>query len=137
MTKAGNGGIMNKLNYSRQRQAIKDYLTFSKDHPTADDVYMDVRQQFPNISLGTIYRNLKLLIDIGEVIKVSNTDGKDRFDGKTEPHNHFQCVECNKVTDLDFDMENIHKINQLAGDSFEGEITSSSTMFYGTCGDCT
>jgi len=127
---------MQKLNYSRQRQAIKDCLTFSKMHPTADDVYMDVRQQFPNISLGTIYRNLKLLIDIGEVVKVSNKDGKDRFDGNPEPHNHFQCVRCNKVMDLDFDMENIHKINQLAGDNFAGEITSSSTMFYGTCSDC-
>jgi len=127
---------MQKLNYSRQRQAIKDCLTFSKSHPTADDVYVDVKQQFPNISLGTIYRNLKLLIDIGEVVKVCSTDGKDRFDGTPEPHNHFQCMKCNQVMDLDFDMENIHRINQLAGDNFDGEITSSSTMFYGTCSDC-
>ena len=128
---------MQKLNYSRQRQAIKDHLILSEVHPTADEVYADVKQQFPSISLGTIYRNLKLLIDIGEVVKVSNKDGKDRFDGTPEPHNHFQCMKCNRVTDLDFDMENIHKINQLAGDNFNGEITSSSTMFYGTCSDCT
>jgi len=128
---------MQKLNYSRQRQAIRESLTLNKSHPTADDVFADVRKQFPNISLGTIYRNLKLLVDLGEVVKVSPTDGKDRFDGNPKPHSHFQCMKCNRVIDLDFDMKNIHMINQLAGDNFDGEITSSSTLFYGTCGDCT
>ena len=53
------------MNYSRQRESIKDFLSTRKDHPTADTIYMNIRKQFPNISLGTIYRNLNLLSDIG------------------------------------------------------------------------
>ena len=79
------------LKYSRQRESIKHYLMTTKEHPTADTVYMHVKKEFPNISLGTVYRNLNLLTDIGEAIKISTPDGGDRFDGRIEPHNHFLC----------------------------------------------
>ena len=59
------------LKYSRQRQVIKDFLMTRKDHPTADTVYMNVRNEYPNISLGTVYRNLSLLADIGEIGRAS------------------------------------------------------------------
>ena len=62
---------MAALKYSRQREAIKHYLASTKEHPTADTVYMHVKKEFPNISLGTVYRNLNLLTDIGEAIKIS------------------------------------------------------------------
>ena len=58
------------LKYSRQREAIKTFLSTRKDHPTADAVYMQVRKEFPNISLGTVYRNLTLLSELGEVAKI-------------------------------------------------------------------
>ena len=70
---------MAALKYSRQREAIKHYLASTKEHPTADTVYMHVKKEFPNISLGTVYRNLNLLTDIGEAIKISTPDGGDRL----------------------------------------------------------
>ena len=80
---------MTALKYSRQRESIKDYLMHTNAHPTADMVYLHVKEQFPNISLGTVYRNLNLLSDMGEIIKIPTPDGADRFDGRTVPHYHF------------------------------------------------
>ena len=127
---------MAALKYSRQRESIKNYLMATKEHPTADEVYMNVKQEFPNISLGTVYRNLNLLTDIGEAIKISTPNGGDRFDGKLEPHNHFLCTKCGRLLDLELDMQSIDEVNRLAGENFDGVITSSSTLFYGECSDC-
>ena len=127
---------MAALKYSRQRESIKNYLMATKEHPTADDVYMNVKQEFPNISLGTVYRNLNLLTDIGEAIKISTPNGGDRFDGKLEPHNHFLCTKCGRLLDLELDMQSIDEVNRLAAENFDGVITSSSTLFYGECSDC-
>ena len=104
--------------------------------PTADTVYMHVKKEFPNISLGTVYRNLNLLTDIGEAIKISTPDGGDRFDGTVQPHNHFLCTKCGRFLDLELDMKSIEEMNRLANDCFDGMITSSSTLFYGECSDC-
>ena len=127
---------MTALKYSRQRESIKNFLMATKEHPTADEVYMNVKQEFPNISLGTVYRNLNLLTDIGEAIKISTPYGGDRFDGKLEPHNHFLCTKCGRLLDLDLDMHSIDEVNRLAAENFDGVITSSSTLFYGECSDC-
>ena len=72
---------MATLKFSRQRESIKQYLASTKEHPTADMVYMHVKEDYPNISLGTVYRNLNLLTDIGEALKIATPDGADRFDG--------------------------------------------------------
>ena len=73
---------MAALKYSRQRESIKHYLMTTKEHPTADTVYMHVKKEFPNISLGTVYRNLNLLTDIGEAIKyLLPTEEIDLMDG--------------------------------------------------------
>ena len=130
------GFLLAALKYSRQRESIKNYLMATKEHPTADEVYMNVKQEFPNISLGTVYRNLNLLTDIGEAIKISTPNGGDRFDGKLEPHNHFLCTKCGRLLDLELDMQSIDEVNRLAGENFDGVITSSSTLFYGECSDC-
>ena len=127
---------MAALKYSRQRESIKHYLMSTREHPTADTVYMHVKKDFPNISLGTVYRNLNLLTDIGEAIKISTPDGADRFDGRIEPHNHFLCTKCGRLLDLDLDMHSIEEVNRLAAEKFDGIITSSSTLFYGECSDC-
>jgi len=124
------------LKYSRQREAIQDYLASTKEHPTADTVHLNVKKVFPNVSLGTVYRNLSLLTDIGEAIKISTPEGRDRFDGNPAPHNHFYCTNCNCVLDLDLDMTHIHQINEVAAGCFNGVVESSVTMFYGKCGDC-
>ena len=122
------------LKYSRQRESIKKFLAERKDHPTADVVYFNIREQFPNISLGTVYRNLSLLADIGEIIKINVGDGADRFDGNVNPHYHFICKKCNQV--LDLDMEDIKGIDEIASESFAGKIDGHYAYFYGVCENC-
>ena len=125
---------MATLKYSRQRESIIEFLRTRHDHPTADTVYANVKEIYPNISLGTVYRNLSLLADIGEILKISTGEGPDRFDGNPMPHNHFICRKCHQVIDLE--MENIDHINEIAGKNFNGQIEGHITNFYGLCGDC-
>lgn len=124
------------LKHSRQRESIKNYLAATKEHPTADMVYMHVKNEFPNISLGTVYRNLNLLTELGEIIKIPTPDGGDRYDGTTRPHNHFFCTCCGGVMDLDLGMDMIEELNEEAGKGFDGQIESSSVIFYGKCKNC-
>ena len=91
---------MATLKYSRQRESIKEFLTGRTDHPTADFVYENMKQIYPNISLGTVYRNLSLLADLGEIQKLSSFGGADRFDARTVPHCHFMCTRCGRVMDV-------------------------------------
>lgn len=125
---------MATLKYSRQRESIKEYLRNTLEHPTADSVYMHVKKEYPNISLGTVYRNLNLLAELGEVVKITAPDGADRFDGNPQPHYHFFCNACGRV--LDLDMESIDHINEIAGKNFDGCIEAHVTTFFGRCGDC-
>lgn len=122
------------LKKSKQRDMIKAFLMGRKDHPTADVIYMNVRQELPNISLGTVYRNLTLLSDLGEIQRLHMGDGMDHFDADTSPHYHFVCTECNSVIDLE--MDDIDVINEIAAAHFDGRITGHVTHFYGTCSSC-
>ena len=88
------------LKHSKQRDAIKNFLADRYDHPTAETVYLNIKKEFPNISLGTVYRNLSLLAEIGEIQKLSTGIGPARFDGNTAPHYHFICNCCGNVLDL-------------------------------------
>ena len=127
---------MTNLKYSRQRASIKEYLISTHGHPTADTIYLHVKKQFPNISLGTVYRNLNLLADMGEAIKISTPDGGDRFDGDTSPHYHVVCTACGRVIDLMVDEDYIDSINLNANKNFNGKIDSHKILFYGICEDC-
>lgn len=122
------------LKFSRQREEIKRFLTTRKDHPTADTVYMNVRQAYPSISLGTVYRNLTLLADIGEIARIRVGDGIDHFDADTSPHYHFVCTDCGSVIDLD--MDNLDSLTDTAKSGFDGRIAGHVTYFYGTCKAC-
>ena len=122
------------VKYSRQRQAIIDYLCSTKEHPTAETVYTNVRINYPNVSLGTVYRNLTLLADIGEIQRLRVGDGVDHFDADVSPHYHFVCTECGSVIDLE--MNSIDNIIDIAGANFDGKITGHVTYFYGNCGNC-
>ena len=123
------------LKYSRQREAIKSFLMTRKDHPTADVVYENVRREFPNISLGTVYRNLTLLSDMGELLRLRVGDGMDHFDATTTPHYHFICNTCGRVIDLNID--SLESINEIAGAGFGGRIEGHVAYFYGSCDECT
>lgn len=120
--------------FSRQREAIKKYLSNTTSHPTAEIIYENIRLSYPKISLGTVYRNLNLLVQQGEILKVSCGDGSDHFDGNTSPHNHFICECCGCVSDLD--MEPIEHIQEIASANFNGKIKGHVTYFFGTCPKC-
>lgn len=122
------------LKHSKQRDCIKEFLASRKDHPTADTIYMNVRRAFPNISLGTIYRNLTLLADIGEIARIRVGDGIDHFDAVATPHYHFVCRKCGSI--MDVDMENMDSLTRLAARNFKGRIEGHSTYFYGQCEKC-
>ena len=125
---------MNTLKYSRQRESIKSCLMERKDHPTADAVYMSIREEYPNISLGTVYRNLNLLVELGEVVKLTCGDGADHFDADTSPHYHFVCSDCGQVIDLP--MQTREDLNRVAEEHFDGQVKNHTIYFYGTCKDC-
>lgn len=103
--------------HSKQREAIQFYLATHSNHPTAETVYLGIKEEFPNVSLGTVYRNLALLAENGEILKISTGVGPDRFDGCIDPHYHFFCTECGAVYDLK--MESIDHINDHCNHNFE------------------
>lgn len=122
------------MKYSRQREAIRKFLTTRKDHPTAEVVYQNLRLVYPRISLGTVYRNLALLVELGEAVKLPGIDGFDRFDGDPTPHYHFICENCHAVTDLC--LPPLDDLNGKAAKGFDGEIFRHSVYFYGKCRNC-
>ena len=119
---------------SRQRDEILKNLQSRRDHPTADMIYESVRKEYPNISLGTVYRNLSLLVDCGQVLKISTGTGADHFDGFTHPHNHFICKECGEVMDLDYIPE--ENVVKKASGGFPGCIEEYELKFMGKCEAC-
>lgn len=121
------------VRHSRQRDAIKCYLQGREDHPTADMIYEAIRCDFPNISLGTVYRNLSLLIELGEICKIT-TDGADRFDARVAPHKHFICRRCGQVQDVMVALED--PIPLVSGQWNGGEIDECRIEFYGICSAC-
>ncbi len=122
------------MKYSRQREAIREFLISRKDHPTAEIVYENIRTSYPRISLGTVYRNLALLVELGEAIKLPGIDGFDHFDANVDPHYHFICENCHAIVDLD--LPPLSEINEKASKTFDGVITGHSTYFYGKCKNC-
>jgi Fur family peroxide stress response transcriptional regulator len=122
------------MNYSRQRESIKQYLMSTKEHPTAEVVYQHVREEFPKISLGTVYRNLTLLVDMGEAKKISTGDGTDHFDGDTSAHSHYYCRCCNRIMDLEI----TPSVEQIlsASSAGLGTVESANLLFTGVCKEC-
>jgi len=125
---------MKTLKYSRQRESIKNSLMNRTDHPTADALYLSIRREYPNISLGTVYRNLKLLSDLGEITRFSCGDGSEHFDYKITPHYHFVCRKCGAIMDLPESM--VRETSELLTETVPGRIDSHSVFFYGECETC-
>lgn len=122
------------MKYSRQREAIRNFLKTRCDHPTAETIYAHVREDHPKISLGTVYRNLGQLSERGEVLKIICGDGADRYDARTDPHYHFVCSSCGAVRDVS--VEDVSAPAFLPGCEPEDEIDRCSILFYGTCSAC-
>jgi Fur family transcriptional regulator, peroxide stress response regulator len=119
---------------TKQREAILEVLRNSRSHPTADQIYDEVRKVIPNISKGTVYRNLQVLQDTGAAIGLDIDGAMRRFDGITENHYHFRCVHCGCVLDVDvpFDSELNQKIAERTG----LQISSHNLEFRGICQRC-
>ncbi|MBO5019119.1 MAG: transcriptional repressor [Clostridia bacterium] len=116
-------------NYSRQREAIMQVLRSSKAHPNANQVYEEVRKIIPNISLGTVYRNLSSLGDTGEILCLHVANGPERYDGEISPHIHLHCRECGTVYDVPLERDSISDIASNQGFAADKSIY----LAYGIC----
>lgn len=85
---------------TKQRALVLETLRGMKTHPTADEIYQRVREKMPKISLGTVYRNLDLLTNAGEIMLIERAGAQKRFDGEVRPHQHVRCIKCGAVADV-------------------------------------
>jgi Fe2+ or Zn2+ uptake regulation protein len=90
----------NGQRYTEQRAAVYRYLLSTDVHPSADDVFIAVRSDIPDISLATVYKSLETLVGCGLALKLTYGDGSARYDGRTDPHHHARCLDCGAVMDV-------------------------------------
>ena len=119
----------------RKRNAILNYLRSTDIHPSAEMVYSHLKQEYPDISLGTVYRNLAMFKDKGEIISVGTVNGVERFDGNTMPHVHFVCTGCNGVSDLP-QINVPEALNREVTTQTGGTIDMCQLTFVGRCNQC-
>ena len=122
------------MNYSRQREALLNVLKSTRSHPTAYWVYEELKKQIPNISLGTVYRNLAKLQQNGDIIKLNVVSDKERFDAFTMQHAHFVCNTCGEV--LDAQSPDFKDFCDKTEKNLGCYIESQSLTFYGVCSKC-
>jgi Fur family peroxide stress response transcriptional regulator len=121
---------MNKArNYSKKRAAVLEAIRSTEIHPSARWVYEQVRPQLPDISLGTVYRNIKVCREDGLLVSVGVVNNEERFDGIVEPHPHAICTKCGCIIDV--------KCTPPDGPGMNGfAVDSRRTVFYGVCAKC-
>jgi Fur family peroxide stress response transcriptional regulator len=119
---------------SKQKEAILRVLKGTTSHPGADWVYEQVKREIPNISLGTVYRNLKLLKQEGEILELDLASTLSRFDGNSQDHYHFRCEQCGRVFDVDepVDKEIDDRVAQKTG----FKVSHHRLEFRGLCKYC-
>ncbi len=120
----------------RKRDAILEYLRQTKSHPSAEMVYTHLKPQIPDLSLGTVYRNLSLFRKEGLIQSVGFVNGTERFDGNATPHTHFVCTGCGCVMDL-MGLVMPQEVQEEACRESGGRIDSYLLSFTGLCRDCT
>ena len=125
---------MPKTRMTNQRRIILEELRKVDTHPTVDELYTIVKARMPHISLGTVYRNLDLLADMGEVLKIDSAGSMRRFDGRVEPHRHVRCHVCGKVADVFTDGTDEPGIATLRVPGFR--ITTVRVEYDGICEGC-
>lgn len=122
---------MQNKRYSKQREAIIQYLAGTDRHPTAEEVYAAVRKQYPNIGIATVYRNLNQLSECGDIRKIE-CGSSDRFDYRTGDHGHFTCTSCGRVYDVFADTAEL----KAEAEQSVGRVDFCELMFYGVCRAC-
>lgn len=119
--------------YSRKREAILSALRGTKEHPSAETLYSSLKKELPDLSLGTVYRNLSLFRDEGVVRRVCTVDGQDRFDADMSEHPHFVCTVCGRVSDISvgtgIELSQISTLNGV-------EAERMDVIVYGRCAAC-
>ena len=117
-----------------QRLAVMNVLQSRRDHPTADHIYQEVRQQLPAISFNTVYKTLEILCQQGMVIKVNPLHAVARYDGETGRHAHLICRQCHRIIDLDWEGS---EVPALPAEALKGfQIEHSSLTFWVLCPPC-
>ena len=119
----------------RKRDAILQCVRSTDAHPSADWVFEHVKEQMPDISLATVYRNLALFKDQGLITSLGTVKGVERFDGNTEPHVHFICTQCGDVQDLP-EISVPEELNSAVAQSSGGRVDNCQLSFTGICGEC-
>lgn len=119
--------------YSYQRKVILSVLESTKSHPTANWVYEQSRKIIPNISLGTVYRNLSELSKSGEILSFNTKDEFEHYDFTATPHSHFCCLNCGKIFDLNLPETDFCKTVES---QLNCKVKREEVMFYGRCENC-
>ena len=117
-----------------QRQVILEELRKSTSHPTADEVYDQVRERLPRVSLGTIYRNLEILSQAGTIRRINASGTQRRFDARTDEHYHIRCTHCGRIDDVP--MEPMAELEHALKDQCHYEVTGHWVEFSGICPEC-
>lgn len=121
--------------HSRKRDAILECIRRTKCHPTAEWVYQQLKPEFPDLSLGTVYRNIAMFKDEGVIQSIGVVGGLERYDFTTDPHTHFICTSCGQVLDLDNVVLPAPVLDQVTAAG--GTIASYQLQFTGRCACCT
>ncbi len=122
---------------SAQKRMIGDVLA-QMDHPTAAEVYEEIRKAYPQISLGTVYRNLGLMADDGEILRLSFSGAPDRFDPNAHEHYHVACSHCGRIFDTDHTLPSglIEEIDRAVEACTGVRVENRVMMFSGICAAC-
>jgi Fe2+ or Zn2+ uptake regulation protein len=122
------------LRMTRQRRVILETLRENNTHPSADEVYEMVRRKLPRIGLGTVYRNLELLSELGEIQKLELSGSLMRFDGVPEKHYHIRCINCDRLDDAP--LRSLDNIEEKLLGATEYKVMGHRLEFMGLCPDC-
>lgn len=117
-----------------QRHAVLEYLLTASTHPTADEIYKALEDKFPNMSVATVYNNLRILKDLGLVRELTYGDDSSRFDSNMREHYHIICEDCGKI--VDFHYPTLDEIESLAQKVSGFEISHHRMELYGKCEKC-
>lgn len=120
--------------HSRKREAVLEKIRGTTSHPSAIWVYEELRKEIPDLSLGTVYRNISVFKEEGLVVSVGVVNGQERFDGNVTEHTHFVCLTCGDVLDVDADLDEALTEKVKAENSVE--ISARQLTFYGRCANC-
>ena len=124
----------NGVRMTPQRHAILNYLYSTMGHPTADEIYKSLEGTFPNMSVATVYNNLRLFKDAGLVRELTYGDSSSRFDANMMDHYHVICRKCGKITD--FDHMPLLEIERKSAEITNYQVHTHRLEIYGICPDC-